>query len=374
MKGKMYIISLKASPGLIKEFILLGDMLKKRGYLVKYILAEDYGGMEWKRENAFYFTGSSNIKGILIDIFKFYKNKHRELSKRIRKFSPSSILFYNFHPINLMVVSLVRKLNPNIKMSLYLHEPYKLDKSYYGFKKSIYIMLIEFIQGMVVKHMDYVILPSQQAFSLFKMKYSDFKGEGFISPLCIPDCYKKQQEKRKYFSMVGNANLATGHDAFIELVNYIGKKEFEYEFCLISSSDISRFLKKLTKEGRKKLKIINKQIIKDSEINKVIQESYAVFRLDKEVTQSGVIPVSYMNATPIIARNIAGLRQHVQHKNNGYLIPNNSTTEDFMDAMSFVKDNFSQLSKNARQSYEDMWSECNFEKYYSWLLYLLNTK
>lgn len=120
--------------------------------------------------------------------------------------------------------------------------------------------------------------------------------------------------------------------------------------------------------------MINEKIISDSQINKVVRESYAVFRLDREVTQSGVIPVAYMNGTPVIVRDIAGLRQHVKHAQNGYIIDFNCLPADIVRAMDFVKQNFIELSKNARKSYEDVWAEWNFEKYYNWLIELLRAK
>ncbi|MCK4823516.1 hypothetical protein KA005_47630, partial [bacterium] len=148
----------------------------------------------------------------------------------------------------------------------------------------------------------------------------------------------------------------------------------DYEFTLISSSNISKYIKNLTEKGRQKIKIVNKDIITDSEINEVIRESHAVFRLDKEVTQSGVIPVAYMNKTPIITRDIQGLTQHVNHTKNGYVIPFKCLPADAVRAMEYVKTNFIELSMNARRSYEEVWAEWQFDKYYYWLVDILRSK
>ena len=148
----------------------------------------------------------------------------------------------------------------------------------------------------------------------------------------------------------------------------------DYEFALISSSDVSQYLEILSDKAQKIIKVVNKRLITDSEIDKIISESYAVFRLDREVTQSGVIPVSYMNETPVIARDIPGLRQHVKHGENGCLVPFNCTPENLVEAMEFAKTNFTELSMNARRSYEEIWAEWNWDKYYGWLINLLGTK
>ncbi|RLG69067.1 MAG: hypothetical protein DRO11_08275 [Methanobacteriota archaeon] len=281
------------------------------------------------------------------------------------------MLFYNPHPLNPKIAKAIKKEFPRAILSLYLHDPYKPTKSPYGFKKGLYIRLVEHVQALTVKYMDVVISPSEYSATLFKKRFPNFKDKHYIAPLLIPDQKVNPDKKRRYFSIIGGAHSATGHDTFVELVNYSAEKNLDYRFCLISSSKIDEFLKKLTKRGRKILELINKPIIKDSEIYDVVGRSLAVFRLDKEVTQSGVIPVCYMNATPVIARDIPGLRQHVWHGETGYLIPANSSLQDVIHAMEYVKAHFDELSQKARKAYEDIWAEWNFDKYYGWLMQLL---
>jgi glycosyltransferase involved in cell wall biosynthesis len=365
-KKTAYIISLKFAPGLKKEFVVIGENLRKYGFDVKYIISNLYSYLDFNCDGMNFINTKDGIKGMIFDTIKYFSME--KIMDIINNAPPSFVLFYNPHPLNPRFCYFIKKNFPNAILSLYLHDPYKPDKSYYGFKKGIYMNIAEFIQGLSIKYMDYVISPSEYSSELFKKRFPNFKGKNYIAPLLVPDQHSNSNKERKYFSMVGGAHLATGHDTFIELVNYVAEKNLSYEFFLISSSNISIFLKKLTEKGKKILKIINKPIIKDTEINQVISESYAVFRLDKEVTQSGVIPVSYMNRTPVIARDIPGLRQHVWDKKTGYIVPFNSSLDDIIKAMEFIRDNFHELSKNARQKYEEIWAEWNFDKYYKWLI------
>ena len=128
----------------------------------------------------------------------------------------------------------------------------------------------------------------------------------------------------------------------------------------------------LSKEAQKILKVVNKNLITDSEINKILSESYAVFRLDKEVTQSGVTPVAYANDTPVIVRDIPGLTQHVRHKENGYIVSDACGSEELVNAMNYTKLNFHHMSRTARKSYEETWAEWNWDKYYDWLKNICN--
>ena len=41
------------------------------------------------------------------------------------------------------------------------------------------------------------------------------------------------------------------------------------------------------------------------------------------------------------------------------------TPDDIINAMEFVRRNFTELSKNARAKYEQIWADWNFKKYYS---------
>ncbi len=367
MKEKnAYIISLKFAPGLKKEFIAIGENFRKRGIKVRYLISEKYSNIEGSVEGTNYIRTKDNTKGLIADSFNFYF--FQKIKNILKSSPPSFVCFYNPHPLNPLIARFIKKEFKDTILALYLHDPYKPDKSHYGFKKGLYMRIAEFIQGLTVKYMDYIISPSEYSVFLFKKRYPDFKGKNFIAPLLVPDQRINPKKERRYFSMVGGAHKATGHDTFIDLVNYVAEKNLDYNFCLITSSKIDVFLKRLSEKGRKILKIINKPIIKDSEINEVISQSYAVFRLDREVTQSGVIPVCYMNETPVIARDIPGLKQHVWHKETGYIVPFNTLPQDLIRAMEFVKENFQGLSKNARKKYEEIWAEWNFDRYYSEIL------
>jgi len=367
-----YIISLKFAPGLKKEFMVFGENIRERGINVKYLLSAEYAKLEDKCDSIEYITTADDVKGIILETFELICGR-----KFIQIFfvnPPIFLCFYNPHPLNPFIARLIKRKFPEAIIALYLHDPYKPDKKPYGRAKAVYITLVELIQALTVRYMNHIISPSEYSFQLFKSRYSRFKGKTHIVPLLIPDQREYSNKKRKFYSITGRIHLATGLDVFIELVNYAAAEGLDYEFAIISSSNISVYLKKLSETGRKILKVVNKKIISDSEIDEIVRESYAVFRLDREVTQSGVIPVSYMNATPIIARDIPGLRQHVRHKYNGYLVPYDCTYDELTKAINFIKENFDELSENARKSYEEIWAEWNWDEYYGWLINLLRTE
>jgi glycosyltransferase involved in cell wall biosynthesis len=369
MRRNIYIISIKFAAGSLKEFVFLGDISEQYGYAVRYILSKEYKSFGYSRRNMFYLTESRDLKSMVKDIFQLLTIK-RGMFKKALAGNPDIIFFYNAHPLNPLISCFFKKKNLGIKIALYLHEPYKVEKKYYGIKKSVYIKIVELIQSFTIKYVDYVILPSKYAYSIFERHYPAFKGKSYLAPLLVPDIeeIRYKDAERRYFSIIGGVNLATGHDDFVKIINYVAERGMNIEFALVSSSDIQNLLSKMSKKAKRIVKIINRNTISDSEINDAIAQSYAVFRLDKEVTQSGVIPVSYMNKTPVIVRGIPGLIQDVIHEENGYILPKRFSMDDVVRSMDYVKNNFRKMSINARKSYEKIWAASNFEKYYGWLL------
>jgi len=366
-----YIISLKYAPGLLKEFKLLGENIRSHGFTVDYILCKEYSKLENCPSSAEFLTSANEITDLIKESVKLIFQK--DLIRIFSNGQPQFICFYNPHPLNIWIARFIRKCYRETNLALYLHDPYKADKNFYGKLKASYITLVELIQGITIKYMDSVISPSDYSAYLFRSRYPRFKGMNYIAPLLVPDYREIEKENRKFFSIVGNVHAATGHDTFIRTTKYIVSQGIEHQLALISSSNcISDYLSSLNDNERKILNVKNKAIINDSEINEIIRESLAVFRLDREVTQSGVIPNSFMNGTPVIARDIPGLTQHVKHKENGYIVPNDCTPEDIIYAMNYVKEHFTILSREARKSYEDIWHEKKWDSYYSWLINLLN--
>ncbi|MCF7870431.1 MAG: glycosyltransferase [Candidatus Omnitrophica bacterium] len=364
MNNIIYIISLKYAQGLKKEFIAVGNNFRKQGFQVRYLLAKPYKYLGHNPSFVNYVTVSNNLKSMLFDTFlEIYQKKILNI---FSKQNPSLLFFYNTHPLNPFLAQLAKKKFPSTIVTVYLHDPFKPDKKPYGIKKSFIIKFVETIQKRTVKFSDYVISPSKYSSELFNRYYKNFKGKNYIAPLLIPDCGNLKIKKREFFvNIQSGVHPATGQDTFIDLINYVAEKGKNYRFVLISHGNISKFLSQLTKKGHNIVKIINKKIITEEEINNVVQKSYGVFRLAREVTQSGVIPVAFMNSAPIIARNIPGHTQDIQHNQNGYIVPFDCKMEDLVLAMDYIKINFGNLSKNSRKKYKEIWDEQNWEKYYN---------
>ena len=365
----VYIISLKFAPGLYKEFRLLGENIRKNGVHVTYLISDRYKELEGGNNFEKAFPFKQNIKGMLLDCIniKFLKTVFNIFKKN----PPFFVCFYNPHPLNPLLSRLMKHKFSDVLISIYLHDPYKENKRLYGRSRRFYYIAVEFIQKLTVLYSDYVISPSKLSAYLYKREYKKTNAKNFIAPLLVPDLRKADNNSRHFFSIVGSIHTATGHDRFFKLVEYAYKNRMNYNFAIISSTDINKYFPKLNLQEFPNLKVINNDTITDAAINELVSKSYAIFRLDSDVTQSGVIPVSFMNKTPVIARNIPGLKQHIDHQNNGLLIPFECEISDFLWAMNEIEINFMRYSESARRSYENIWAESNWVNYYQWLIELI---
>lgn len=368
-KPVCYIVSCKYAPGLFKEFHLLGRNLLSRGYKVKYLLSESY---KWMLENAeldkTYISSSKNLTEIAIETFFYPFMARRVCARLFKKEKPAFICFYNAHPLNPAIAKLAKHSCPDGVRTVFLHEPGKTDKSCYKKMGRLFFNIVELIQKLTIGYTTDVILPSPNAMQLFEIFFPGYKGRCHYAPILIPDTFGARSGKRKYFSMVGRFNFSKKLDSFIEAANYAARKNIDLEFQIVTSSNIDHSLDLLTPQARSKMHIINKKNISDQDISNALGESFAVLCLHKMVTQSGVVPVAFMNSTPVIALAEPGFTQFITHEKNGWIVPEDFSTKDILKAMHTIKDNFAEFSTSARQSYLDIFSQTNWSKHYNWVI------
>ncbi len=368
-KPKAYIICLKYAPGLKKEFVLLGENLRQSGADVSYLVALPYRHLsDVVGDNMIYLTNSTSLQALVSETVR-HLSRWSEFTNIFRSSPPDLVCCYNFHPLNVFILHYLKMAFPRCIRVLYVHEPYKPDKKHYGLFKGIYIRAFESLQSISFKYAEHVIFPSDLACKLFAKRYSDYNGHIHYAPLLVPNKLNPiSPSKRRFFTYAGAVHRATGFDTFIDLVNHSASLNAGFEFLAITSSNIDGYLRGLSPEGRGVLTLINKKTITDQEIDEAISTSFSVLRLDREITQSGVIPVCFMNATPVIARDLPGFTQHVKHAYNGYVVADPCSPAEIMKGMIFVKQHFDELSRHARESYEEIWAEHNWPRYYQWMI------
>jgi len=368
------MVSLKYAPGLKKEFKIIGENLKNSGFHVEYLISDYYNQLvDVTLSNIRSITRSKNIIGVLVDLV-FGWRIGLSLRKDLLKEKPKIIFIYNNHPLNIILLFFSKRIIPSVVTCYYFHEPQKENKYIYGLFGWIQLILYETIQTLSLRWIDHSISASMLGLMKFQKAYPSYTRQKHLAPILIKNARNSYREMpRKFCSYVGRVNNATGFDEFLRIVEYCWREKLPYKFSYITSSNIEKYhtiMRPLI--NAKILQGQNKENILDREIYSLLSESYVTFRLDKEITQSGVIPVSFMLGTPVIARRIGGLEQHIEDGRNGKLIGPDIKYREILNAIDCVIANFDSYSKSALMSFEEIWDESNFYEYYSWILEIIN--
>jgi glycosyltransferase involved in cell wall biosynthesis len=367
-----YIASIKYAPGLFKEFTTMGKKLEEQGFSVKYLISKEY---QWMVENdgfgVIYISSSKNMLGILLETVCYYFGMRRKLKNIFNGSLPDFICFYNPHPLNAALLKLSKKIKSDGIRAIYLHEPGKPRSASYGFIGNLFFRIVDFCQKRTVPMTTDIILPSPFAVQRFRQFFPDYSRKIHYAPILLSDNSIKSNQRRKYFTLIGRFNFSKRPDKFIEIINYSAERQ-NYEFQIVTASNIDSYISKICHRARQKVRLVRQNRITDKQISNALSQSKAVFCIHSNITQSGVIPVAFMNSAPVIAMSSPGLTQFVKHKFNGYVLQDGFSCDDAIKAMNFICDNFETLSGNAYRSYIDIFDEQNWDKYYSWIPKAMN--
>jgi glycosyltransferase involved in cell wall biosynthesis len=358
------IISLRYAPGNWQHMLSFCSELEKRGNNVDFILADEFKPFvnEEKLKNKVFFAGySKKMKAIasnMINSIKFISTAKMIASNYNRA------LFVIWHPLNFYLMALIKHFNNNFNISLWLHEPYKEDKSKYGDKRyNFYIT--EFIQGLSYNYVDNFVLHSRHALNLFEKYVNPQLKRKSYNVYLVPLQYRNKSEgildkfERTYFSYIGNVAYAKGFDIFIELI----KRIKDCQFNLTTSSEINIDLKPL-----RNLTVINKIILKDEEIAASLCKSIATVCLYRDSTQSGVIPFSFMCGTPVLVTNLSAFEEYVQDRDNCIVIKDINNFDEIQEGLNYIRSNFKPMHKNCIETFNKFFNDNNFDKYYGWFI------
>lgn len=372
-KKNLIIFSIKYAPGLFKEFTSIGEKISQLyNYKITYCLSNKYKSFlesSLKNSNSltssnFYFLFKSfSIKSMIIDSFLYFVKTKNILYDLFLLKNPNIVAIYNPHPLNYFVFALIKKLKLNCTTLFYLHEPFKPNKLSYGLFGYFYFYLVEVFQTVTLHQTDMVILPSRNALYLFKKRYPNFKGVFKVSNLLIPDKPYLASE-RKYFTIAGGMNKGKGLDEFFKLIEFSTKNNYDFKFRIVTTSKIDNYINKLSSKAKNFLLVENPKFISDDYMYKVHAESKAYFLLHSTATQSGAMAVAFMHGTPVIARDLLAFSQYISNLKNSYLVPKKVNSQDLIKGMIFISNNFEEISKNARETFEDNFSLNNFHSTY----------
>lgn len=354
----IYIVSLQYSPVFKSLCYALGNQLQNEGKVIKYILSSHYDWMIPKKQNVEFIGNSKDIKTIFRDSVNY--NNFKKIKELFLENKPETVYFFNIHPFyNYYIARIVKQYGG--KVIQHVHEPYVGDKIHYGKFQRCWLYLFEYIQALILKKSDVAILSSKEAWNLFNKRYPDFEGKKIMIPLLYEDNGKNVSIKsnhRTYLNFIGPPVLAKGPEKFLNIVEQC--QVTDLNFLLISRMKITD--KKYYQYDN--LEIFYHEKISDDLIAKFMKKSIMTITPYKTARQSSVASTAFMCGTPVLATNINGLNEVVDHKITGYLVDKDASVDEWLDGVIYIKNNIEDLSNNCRDFFKTHYSEINWPKYF----------
>ncbi len=349
------------------------DCLLRRGYPARFLISSDFSWMNGTYNQITHYNPSSNsIPSMVWSALSFFWLGKKWYRSLFEKHPPSAVLLVMWHPLNFLLVRLIKKMYPDIPVIIWLHEPYKDDKKVYG-TKAIIIYLVELFQTFSLRYTNVVIVHSNRALRLFEKRYPRFKGQKRMVPLQFQDDDFDPDAKRLHVSFLGRADLAKGIEAFFSLVEDATQKSLNLEFQIVTASNIQGYLEGLSPTARQKLLVVNKPQISDADLREAAANSLAVLALYKETMQSGIIPLALMKGTPIIGTNIEGITEWIWDGETGVIVSRNPSSAEIEKAAIYIQSHLTEMTTNCRAEYLATFDDSNWGKQYGWMLDLIKT-
>lgn len=326
----IYFVSLKFSPAHVNHMKAYASCLKNND--IVYLLSKEYSMFEIELESMGKVTYVDN-KNIILN---------------------ATYIFFNPAPYNHI---LARQIKRNGGRVIYLyHEPWRGYRAYLsemkGYKNKLKVFALHYCQSLMLKYSDKIILPSKAAKKMF-LQYENKKYKNKIVEINLLFCdeYVNCNEK-KYFSFIGT--IISQH-AFDEYINFIvnNYKNVSFDFMIATKSSISSDdmlkLKPLIQE--KRLIINQGKPLTNSEINIAYARSFVCWNAYRHSTQSGVLPQSYMNATPVLATHSGSFDEFVIEGETGEFVDSNY--KNVLEKANKIYNDLTKYSKLSRKYFID---------------------
>jgi glycosyltransferase involved in cell wall biosynthesis len=359
----VYVGSLKFSPIYKSHCCAFGKSCEDQGYSVKYLFSSEYRGMlssEIKEKTVFVGNSTDILSMVKDTINPQIKSKIRAI---FYKDHPTAIYLHNYHFLNNYVAKLSKK--NNCAFIYHVHEPYvKIKKAHGGFHQ-YWLRFFERSQETLLKNTTVAVVSSNEASSLFDLRYIHFSGRKMLIPLMYEDLGDSANlGERKYVTFVGPPVPAKYPEKFLDMVKISSDRNLLYKFLMVSRSAINdpKYLQFSNMEFSKT------GVLSDEDFGNLIKKSIAVITPYKRETQSSVILVSYMYGTPVISSDVGGLPEFVRNGVTGYCLSLNEDTDKWLNQLDNVQTNFPKLSSNCREYFVNNFSGKNWQKYLSELL------
>ncbi len=216
---------------------------------------------------------------------------------------------------------IMRRLGATIQFDVVVHDV--LFHSTHSIKKKIIYPMLRLLHDIpLFKNARRVWLLSNNSLFQFKEKYPRWGAKTLLFPLGAhaPECGRKRPEElrdiKRYLLFFGRLDAQKGID---RLLRSYSAARLDSLALVIAGNGILTDEEARLVESEDSVCLI-KRFIENDEMMWLMENCMAVVLPYRDATQSGVLPLAYYCAKPVIASNIDGLREFVEDGVTGYLV------------------------------------------------------
>lgn len=324
---KNIIVSLHFNPAYIGHMKAWYKLCSECGYDTILYFAQEYS--EYFEKEDYKFTTNINV---------------------VEKFKPDCAVVQN---IGIEDISFFRWCRKNKCFLFYiLHEPYMGIKEILKERNNAFKQMIASILNLWLCYKsNHVIICSKYALLNCK-KYMKFilSKISFMPLLFLDDYLSDETVKREYCSMIGTYTSSHGCDYFIEFIKEAYIRKVPLKFQIATRSDITDKLsdpvfQKMQNTGQ--LIVQQGRPLTEKEMSEAFRRSFSVWNGYLRSTQSGVLPNSFMQGTPVIATHLPSFDEYVEIGKTGSFIKNMEPNE-ILNAVNDIQANGKKMCDECR--------------------------
>lgn len=243
-------------------------------------------------------TSAEKIQGRQLEVLKTVLRNKASGQK-------TKIFIYNISILSFMLSLVVRLLGGKVVQCL--HEPGMKNKLNYGLVKAIKIVIVEILVWLNKLIANELVVFSQQGADV--LTESGYKGQYTILPLLPYATLDKQnfQTSRDFaLTFVGRIHPAKNFDLFLELAAKLSAEK-GLKAAIVTSSEDELTARNV--QENENLKVISDNLIPDATIEAMLARSQIVFKMDKNMMQSGLVAQARYFGCFCLVNNITGFVQ-----------------------------------------------------------------
>jgi hypothetical protein len=278
-RPRCYVVSLKYSPGLAKEFLLFGDELARRGLQPVFLVSREYEWLMPPEAETHYLVERSDKGTVLRSVAASTASVVARIRSAWREHPPVLLLLYNFHPLNLVLTALALRYSPRGLRALFLHEPHVAHKlEFFGVRGGAVVAAVEAGQKAVLRMCNEVIFPSPNAQSQFERLAPWFRGHRRVAALLVPDSDEAAPQERRVVGFYGHMdNRNKGLADFTRLLEAAGRTLHPPRFRLETATNLKTWHDALSPAARMCLELVQRKQLTDANIDQAMSRVLRCF-------------------------------------------------------------------------------------------------